>query len=284
MSFFYGDEKNNDYRRIPFIRCPDTPDPEPENIKIKYYDKKENDNRIKNLDLIPLDITNSISNEWIKYFIDKDILETINSKLWNIYYQGYKSGMDVYPLAEDAMSVFEKPISEIKCVVIGESPYPGWDNENNKPIANGKSFSTYSKKLPVSQEVMRLSIAEYFKTVSSKNKETPYDLQGWIDQGVFLLNHVNFLYVYKGNNQECIPKSIFDIPHSWITITEQICKDISEKRKCFFVLIGNKAKELGRHVTKKIELYHPSRRSSKSEEFKIEKFLDVGENILWNRL
>lgn len=280
MSFFYG---NDNFRYVPFIAADGIDEPEPETINIKYYDDVYSEKGIKKVELIPLDISNKIHKEWMDYFINENILETINDKLFNIYHQGYKNGLDVYPLAEDAMSVFSTPISEIVCVVIGESPYPGWDTERNKPVANGKSFSTYSKKLPVSQEVIRISIIEHLKILTNKNKETPFDLQGWIDQGVFLLNHVPFLYMYKGPGKESIPSKIFEIPKSWIKITEQICRDISKIQKCEFILVGNNAKEIGRHVTKKFEVHHPSKMSSKSELFSIEIFLEV-KNIKWNNL
>ena len=234
--------------------------------------------RTKTIKFAPFNVFNSIHISWIDYFISAGILKKINMIMETIYKKAFMNDINVFPLAEDSMSAFSVDRSNIKCVIVGQDPYPGWDPISKRPVANGKSFSTNSQKLPESLDVIRNSLVKVTgKKIVTKNEETPYDLQGWIDQGVLLLNRVNFFYHFLGDTK-LLPIGIMDNPKIWIDITAKICEDL---KNVSFILVGSEAHKLGSKVTKVKCVVHPSRRSEKTDEFDFRIFMDIP-HIDWN--
>lgn len=228
-----------------------------------------------------INVTDQIHPNWILFFEKNNMIKTINTSTKTIYRKGFENGFDVYPFAEDAFAAFEMDPLKIKCVIIGQDPYPGWDKESNRPVACGKCFATKSKKMPVSFGTILESIHDDIGDVSFSDKENPYSLKGWEDQNVMLLNRINFLYTNHDPSFKMDQSSEARL-NSWLQITETVCKYLNEKG-CFFILVGNKAKELAPIAKNHTFTVHPSKRSEKYENFNIAAFLAVP-GIKWNRM
>lgn len=85
----------------------------------------------------------------------------------------------VYPASSNVLNAFTMPVDEVRCVIIGQDPYP---NEN----ANGYAFSCEKKLSPSLKRIFQGLVAESGIPVDTLD----YTLQHWIDQGVMLLNSV----------------------------------------------------------------------------------------------
>jgi len=226
----------------------------------------------------PIDISQTIHPEWLKFFSESGI--DFNKRLKLLYKVGYENNLSVYPKPEECMKVFEMSPDEIRCVVIGQDPYPGWDKEKKRSVACGYSFATKSKTLPGSLDRIMESIKEKFGSIQMVDKETPYSLLGWIQQGVFLLNNTPVVYVNNDEKSQDDLKFIMSKPSLiWKGITSEICKLISLRKSCPFILFGRDAEYLKVDVTKPEIESHPSKRNDC--EFRGECFLRIP-IIKWN--
>lgn len=243
------------------------------NVKIKNGEQE--------ICLKSINVTEQIHPNWLLFFEKNNIVKTINLSVKNIYKRGYENGFDVYPLAADAFAAFKIDPDEVKCVVIGQDPYPGWDRDSKEPVACGKCFATRSKKIPVSLNTIIESICEEIGEVNFCDKEHPFSLKGWEDQKVMLLNRINFLY--SNHDPSCkIDQMSEAYLNSWLKITKAVCGFLNE-RGCFFVLVGKKAEELSTITKNCTKTVHPSKRSDKYENFDIKAFLNVP-GIKWNHM
>lgn len=264
----------------PFIKFEPRDLPESENLKINYLDEIEDDKRPGMVKFFPVDITEKIHKSWISFFKEASI--DLNKKLKAIYKFGYENGLSVYPNAEDCMNVFGMGIEEIRCVIVAQDPYPGWDKDTKMPVASGFCFATNSKNVPGSLERIRDSISENYGRIDIVDKNNPNNLKGWIDQGIFLLNNTIIVYVYKGLNSEKTQylESVLKKPKTiWAGISTDVCKAISNIKNCPFILVGKEAEYLKSEVTKAEITVHPSKRNDCDFDGKC--FLKIS-GIKWN--
>lgn len=274
MSFFYPTNDDEKYTRYyPVISRNYVEEVTIINVEVKNSEQE--------ICLKSFDVTNQIHLNWLLFFEKNNMVETINMSTKTIYKKGYEKGYDVYPLAIDAFASFKMDPNKIKCVIVGQDPYPGWDRESKEPIACGKSFATKSKKIPVSLNTIAESICEEIGEINFTDKEHPFSLKGWEDQNVMLLNRINFLYTNHDPSSK-IDQSSEARLNSWVHITETVCKFLNEKN-CFFILVGNKARELSPIAKNNTSTVHPSKRSDKYENFDIKAFLAVP-GIRWNQM
>lgn len=241
--------------------------------------------RVKNgeqeICLKSLNVTDHIHPNWLAFFEKNNMVKTINLSTKTIYKKGYENGLDVYPLAIDAFASFKIDPNKTKCVIVAQDPYPGWDRELKEPVACGKCFATRSKKMPVSLGTIVETICEEIGEINFTDKEHPFSLKGWEDQNVMLLNRINFLYANHDPSLK-IDLSLETKLNSWLPITEAVCNFLNEKN-CFFILVGNKAKELAPIAKNNTSTVHPSKRSDKYENFDIKAFLAIP-GIKWNQM
>lgn len=132
------------------------------------------------------------------------------------------------PKSDNIFRVFEKPLYDVRVVVLGQDPYPSVGD------ANGLAFAVNEdRKMPAS---MRIIHEELLKEHVSMNKDTFFrsewkTLQHWADQGVFLLNTA--LTVETGKAGSHI--------NYWMDFTRDVIAYISSKRSVIWLLWGKKA-------------------------------------------
>lgn len=128
----------------------------------------------------------------------------------------------VMPSKDDLFRAFNLDIDDIKVVILGQDPYP------TKGVADGLAFSTRSTQTPA-------SLRNIFKELESDlgiNK-TSNSLEGWMKQGVFLVNTSFATLEKKPLSLEYLNLSRF---------TDEVIKLISDREShVAFVLWGNKA-------------------------------------------
>lgn len=138
------------------------------------------------------------------------------------------------PSPENIFRVFEKPISDIKVVILGQDPYP------SPQVANGLAFAVNEETAtPVSlKNILTQLEGEYIfsnNTVDmSKNIDTINQwktLQHWEAQGVLLLNTA--LTVETGK-----PGSHLKYWEEW---TKRVIRLISTNNPCIWLFWGRKA-------------------------------------------
>lgn len=128
----------------------------------------------------------------------------------------------VMPCKDDLFRAFNLDIDDIKVVILGQDPYP------TKGVADGLAFSTRSTQTPA-------SLRNIFKELKSDLgiKKTSNSLEGWMKQGVFLVNTSFATLEKKPLSLEYLNLSRF---------TDEVIKLISDREShVAFVLWGNKA-------------------------------------------
>ena len=95
----------------------------------------------------------------------------------------------VYPDKEDILNAYTMPYDKVRCVIIGQDPYP---NEN----ANGYAFSCAKKLSPSLKRILQAVAKDSGVPVDTLD----YTLKNWIDQGVMLLNSVLTVEAGKPNS------------------------------------------------------------------------------------
>lgn len=128
----------------------------------------------------------------------------------------------VMPCKDDLFRAFNLDIDDIKVVILGQDPYP------TKGVADGLAFSTRSTQTPA-------SLRNIFKELESDLgiKKTSNSLEGWMKQGVFLVNTSFATLEKKPLSLEYLNLSRF---------TDEVIKLISDREShVAFVLWGNKA-------------------------------------------
>ena len=175
---------------------------------------------------------NTVHESWFPLFQKwskqlEDILE-------DVYNPSNK--LETYPLKEQVFKVFELPISEIKCVLLGQDCYHGAGQ------AMGLAFSVPPNiKIPP-------SLVNIFKELQIEFPEREYtfshgDLSKWVSrEGIFLLNAA--LTVRQASPLSHIKK--------WEAFTDDVIQFILEHNSnCIFLLLGNYAKEKRKIIIKK---------------------------------
>jgi uracil DNA glycosylase len=229
-----------------------------------------------------INLIDRIDKSWYRIFLDERF--RVNDRLREMFINSYKFGFSVRPLPIDVLNVFKMPVEKINVVIVGQDPYPGWDKETNKPIANGMSFATESKETPGSLGRILDSIEKNIGQLSVVDKERPNSLQGWINQGVFLLNNIPIVNIPKVNPD--LESTSFKVKYAirqparvWETLTIEICKYIlSVNPRCQFILVGSEASKLKQYISNYFITTHPSYRSSL--DFTGKCFVDIP-NINW---
>lgn len=216
--------------------------------------------------LTSINVIDKIHPSWRPLLLERGL--RINERMKQAFMTAYTNGFTVRPNAEDVFNVFSTPISSVRAVIVGQDPYPGWDQETKKPKACGYAFATLSKETPPSLQRIRVAVTNVLGPITIIDKENPNALRGWINQGVLLLNNTPLLFLQGGSedqNSETSPRirSLLAFPSNiWRGITASICKEITTVNpNCPFILMGREAEYLSRIVSKSTVTHHPSTRS-----------------------
>jgi uracil-DNA glycosylase len=173
-----------------------------------------------------------VHSSWAAVFEPIDpLIEELLSKI---------SGEDLSPSFDSIFRAFQSDLESIRCVIVGQDPYPTPGN------AMGLAFST-----PPSVEKIPQSLRNIFKELEDDQGITPPssgDLSAWSAAGVLLLNRVLTTRQGESNAHANI---------GWQRITDHIAAELG-KRDVVAVLWGKQAQELSRYFTYKVEGVHPS--------------------------
>lgn len=144
-----------------------------------------------------------------------------------------------YPEKEDIFNAFQKPLKDIKIVILGQDPY------FTPETAIGYAFAVNKKhSIPPSLRIIRKEI-ELEGLAKFSGEEDFLDeewrtLQHWVNQGVFLLNTA--LTVEAGVAGSHVPY--------WTTFTKRVIQLISKENPCIWLLWGRKAQEFSLNICK----------------------------------
>lgn len=150
------------------------------------------------------------------------------------------SNEEISPSPGDVFAACQMDLAAVKCVIIGQDPYPTRGN------AQGLAFS-----VPSSLGVLPPSLRNIFtELVDDLKVENPQsgDLTPWRNQGVLLLNRVLTTKVGESNAHLNI---------GWQEITSQIAA-AAAANGAVGILWGKSAQELSYLFSKRVESAHPS--------------------------
>jgi uracil-DNA glycosylase len=154
------------------------------------------------------------------------------------------SDEEIAPNVDQIFAACELDLEKVKCVIIGQDPYPSRGN------ANGLAFSVNSSVAP-----LPASLRNIFTELVS-DLDVPYpksgDLSPWRDQGVLLLNRVLTTRVGESNAHVNV---------GWQQVTLAIAQ-AAANQGAIGLLWGKSAQELSYLFTQSIEGVHPSPLSS----------------------
>ena len=147
---------------------------------------------------------------------------------------------DLSPSLDSIFRAFESDLESIRCVIVGQDPYPTPGN------AMGLAFS-----IPPSVKKIPQSLKNIFAELENDKGITPPtsgDLSAWSAAGVLLLNRILTTRQGESNAHSNI---------GWQHITDHIAAELG-KRDVVAVLWGRQAQELSRFFIHRVEGVHPS--------------------------
>jgi len=166
------------------------------------------------------------------------------------------------PSRESIFKAFEGDLESIRCVIIGQDPYPA------PGMAMGLSFS-----IPRTHAQLPPTLKNIFKELNSDlGISTPEhgDLSKWSKNGVMLLNRVLTTRVSESNAHRGL---------GWEKITTKVAEELG-KRDVIAILWGAQAQELAHFFTYRVVGVHPSPLSAYRGFFGSKPFSRVNELLL----
>lgn len=190
----------------------------------------------------------------------KPVLEPFSEEISRIL--NSLTGSQVTPAINQVFASLEIPLTEIKCVIIGQDPYPTAGN------AHGLAFSTPDevRKIPA-------SLRNIFKELHSDlGLDIPQsgNLEKWRDQGVLLLNRILTTEVGRSNAHSDI---------GWQVITNAISQAAADQG-AVAILWGREAQDLTPLFKESISSVHPSPLSAYRGFFGSKPFSKVNEALM----
>ena len=177
-------------------------------------------------------VSSHVHSSWIPIF------EPIQGLIEDILFQ--ISEAEVTPPVESIFRAFQVDLNSIRCVIVGQDPYPTPGN------AMGLSFSVPSSVTKIPQSLKNI----FSELESDLGIDTPKngDLSRWASNGVLLLNRV--LTTRPGHSNA----------HShlgWQIVTSHIAQELG-CRDVVAILWGRQAQELSSYFSYRVEGVHPS--------------------------
>ena len=147
---------------------------------------------------------------------------------------------EIAPPRELVFRAFEMDLASVRCVIVGQDPYPTLGN------AMGLAFSVAPtvKKIPQSLKNIFIELENDIGISSPPHG----DLSRWCSSGVLLLNRVLTTKLGESNAHDRI---------GWQEITDHIAMELG-RRGVVAILWGKQAQELSNHFEYKVLGVHPS--------------------------
>ena len=166
------------------------------------------------------------------------------------------------PPLESVFHAFSAELSSVRCVIVGQDPYPTPGN------AMGLAFSTSPEITKIPQSLRNI----FTELESDQGHAAPAhgDLSKWSNEGVLLLNRVLTTRQGESNAHEKI---------GWQRVTDHIASELG-KRDVVAVLWGRQAQELSKFFTFKVEGVHPSPLSAYRGFFGSKPFAQVNQLLI----
>jgi uracil-DNA glycosylase len=177
-------------------------------------------------------VSSHVHSSWLPVF------EPVSSVIDNILSK--TSHDELAPPLESVFRAFSVDLSSIRCVIVGQDPYPTPGN------AMGLAFSTPPTITKIPQSLRNI----FTELESDQGHAAPAhgDLSKWGNEGVLLLNRVLTTRQGESNAHEKL---------GWQRVTDHIASELG-KRDVVAVLWGKQAQELSKFFTFKVESVHPS--------------------------
>jgi uracil-DNA glycosylase len=190
----------------------------------------------------------------------KPVLEPFSADIARIL--GSLQGSSIAPAQDEIFAALEVPLSEVRCVIIGQDPYPTAGN------AHGLAFS-------IPDEVRRIpaSLQNIFKELHSDlGLDIPQsgNLEKWRNQGVLLLNRILTTEIGRSNAHSGL---------GWQVITKSIA-EASADQGAVAILWGKEAQGLAPLFKESILSVHPSPLSAYRGFFGSKPFSKVNEALM----
>jgi len=147
---------------------------------------------------------------------------------------------ELAPHRPEVFTAFTMKMSDVRCVILGQDPYPTAGN------AHGLAFS-----VKPSVRVIPASLKNIFRELHfdlGLPIPSSGDLSQWKNSGVLLLNRILTTQVGFSSKHAGI---------GWEEVTEHICRELGS-RGVPGILWGNKAQELQSAFTYSVNSVHPS--------------------------
>jgi uracil-DNA glycosylase len=168
----------------------------------------------------------------------------------------------IAPARDQIFSALEVPLSEVRCVIVGQDPYPTAGN------AHGLAFS-----IPDEVRKIPASLQNIFKELRSDlGFEIPQsgNLEKWRDEGVLLLNRILTTEVGRSNAHSNL---------GWQQITKSIAQ-AAANQDAVAILWGKEAQTLAPVFKESITSVHPSPLSAYRGFFGSKPFSKVNEALI----
>lgn len=206
-----------------------------------------------------------MNNSW-KIKLDDEFRKPYAEELKIFINEEYKNQI-VYPKKSDILRVLNKPFNDIKVVILGQDPYHGPNQSTGLAFAVNQG-----QQIPP-------SLRSIFKEIEKEFGELPKntDLEGWSEQGVFLLNSIlTVRHKSPGSHKNS----------GWGQFTDAIISHISEKdESVVFLLWGNFARSKKVLIDKRhliLESVHPSPLSASRGFFGCNHFIKANQFLIKN--
>lgn len=190
----------------------------------------------------------------------KPVLEPFSADIARIL--GSLQGSSIAPAQDRIFAALEVPLSEVRCVIIGQDPYPTAGN------AHGLAFS-----IPDQVAKIPASLKNIFKELHSDlGLEIPQsgNLEKWRDQGVLLLNRILTTEAGRSNAHSNL---------GWQMITKGIA-EAAANQNAVAILWGTEAQALAPVFRESITSVHPSPLSAYRGFFGSKPFSKVNEALI----
>jgi uracil-DNA glycosylase len=190
----------------------------------------------------------------------KPVLEPFSADIARIL--GSLQGSAIAPAQDQIFAALEVPLSEVRCVIVGQDPYPTAGN------AHGLAFS-----IPHDARKIPASLQNIFKELHSDlGLEIPQsgNLEKWRDQGVLLLNRILTTEVGSSNAHSNL---------GWQVITKSIAEAAGDQN-AVAILWGKEAQALAPVFKDSITSVHPSPLSAYRGFFGSKPFSKVNEALI----
>lgn len=190
----------------------------------------------------------------------KPVLEPFSADIARIV--ASLQGSSIAPAEDQIFAALEVPLTEVRCVIVGQDPYPTAGN------AHGLAFS-----IPGEVTKIPASLQNIFKELHSDlGCEIPQsgNLEKWRDEGVLLLNRILTTEVGRSNAHGNL---------GWQVITKSIAEAAADQ-DAVAILWGKEAQSLAPVFKESIASVHPSPLSAYRGFFGSKPFSKVNEALM----